>query len=330
MTRLKMMWSLFALVSIVLGEASAVSAAMYRWKNEQGQIQYATTPPTMTVKGLEVKQGDQWRPYAARQTPAPEPEKSAPAVISYSKQNTVIIIPVTLDDKLEKSFAVDTGASYTVISTAVAAALNLTPNPEVPPITLQTANGRVQAPLVNLKTVTVGNLTTPNVTAAIHDFNDSAGIGGLLGLNFLNRFKMTVDATRNLLTLEPVSTFAEYAVNDCVAARAAVAHGQALKNGSAAEAAYYRQALTLCPDLLEAYYYLGDLYYQQKNYPQAIDMHLRIIRMQPDEPQAHYRLGVLYLLARNFPLAKSELQQVLRLEPHHRQAQEYLDQLKNY
>jgi len=319
-----------AITSVLFCEIPSLSAAVYRWKNGKGQMHYSSRPPTTSVKNLEVKQGDRWYPYSGLETPVPDTKKVSQAIVNYNKQNAVIVIRVTINNKIEKSFAVDTGASYTVISSEVAQALNLTPNPEIPPITLQTANGRIQAPLVNLESLTVGNLTTHNVAAAVHEVDDSSNIAGLLGLNFLNRFRMTVDSTRNQLVFEPVGSPSEYAVRDCVAAREWLIRGQTLNDGSEKEASYYKKAISSCPNLVEAYYHLGAVYYQQKKYQQAISVHLNIIHIQPDEPQAHYRLGVLYMLERNFLLAKSEFQKTLRLDPDHKQAREHLEQLKKY
>lgn len=327
---MKILCIILVITSVFFGDIPSVAATVYRWKNGKGQVHYSSRPPTTSVKDLEVKQGGQWYPYSAVSTPVADTKNVSQAVVSYNKQNAVIIIRVTLNNQLEKPFAVDTGASYTMITSEVAEALNLTPNPEIPPITLQTANGRVQAPLINLQAITVGNLTTHNVAAAIHNFHDSSNIAGLLGLNFLNRFKMTVDATRNQLVFEPVGSLSEYTLRDCVAAREWFMRGQALNDDSETEASYYQKAVSLCPDFVEAYYHLGRVYYQQKRYQQAISMHLQIIQLQPDDPEAHYRLGVLYMLERNFLLAKSEFQKTLQLNPDHTHAQEYLEQLKNY
>lgn len=282
------------------------------------------------VKNLEVKRNNRWYPYSIEHTPAPTPERRSRAVVSYQKQNTIIIIPVTINETLDRLFAVDTGASYTVIAQDVANALNLTPNPEIPPISLQTANGLIQAPLVNLETVTVGHLTTHNVTAAIHDFQESSAIGGLLGLSFLNRFKMTVDSTQHQLTLEPIQALSTYLAHDCVAAREWLFQGQALNDASEQEVSCYQKAIALCPDLVEAYYHLGMVYYEQQDYQRAIDAHHQILRLQADDPEAHYRLGVLYMLERQFVLAKGEFQRTLELDPAHKHAKEYLEQLKNY
>lgn len=323
---------IIGIIGVLCYNVTSLSAAVYRWKNGDGQTHYSSAPPSMPVENLEVKRGNRWYPYSAvEETPVSPPKTNASkAVVSYNKQNSMIILPVTVNQEIEKLFAVDTGASYTVISPDLVNALNLTPNANVAPIVLQTANGRIQAQLINLDTITIGQLTTHNVMAAVHDIGDDSNIVGLLGLNFLNRFKVTVDSTNHQFILEPLSSLAEYVARDCVAAREWLVRGQDLNNGSEEEASYYRQAISLCPNFVEPYYHLGTVYYQQKKYREAIDIHHQVLSMQPDEPEVHYRLGVLYLLEREFVLAKGEFETTLRLNPNHQQAKEYLEQLKNY
>lgn len=304
-------------------------AAVYRWKNEKGLYQYSSAPPNAVVNNLEVKRGDQWYPYSALRTLPAEPTPVVSASVTYQKQDGIIMIPVTLNTTIERIFALDTGASYTIISTEIAKTLNVTPNPELPPITLETANGRIQTPLVNLHTVSIGGLPTHNVVAAIHDLGNPS-IAGLLGLSFLNRFKMTVDATRNHVLFEPIEPPAASLQRDCLAAKELLLRGQALNDGSPQEASLYQQAIASCPEMFEAYYYLGSVYYQQKAYQQAINVHHQLLQLRPDDPEAHYRLGVLYLIERQFILAKGEFQTTLRLKSDHREAQIYLEQLKNY
>ena len=234
----------------------------------------------------------------------------------------MIIVDATLNRKITSSFAVDTGATYTVISQELADALHLRPTPTTPRITLQTANGRIQVPLLTLDSLTIGDLESSHITVAIHQFDETSMITGLLGLNFLNRFQMTVDASQKQLIFTPIA-------HDCAAAREHVDLGQALRNNSEQEAAYYRKALALCPDLIDAYYFLGIVYIQQKDGQRAIELHRQLVRRLPHDAEAHFRLGISYLLERNVQDAKSQFQQTLELHPNHIQAREYLERLKN-
>ena len=241
----------------------------------------------------------------------------------------MIIVDVLINQKLSRPFAVDTGATYTVISPEIAQALYLNVRSNAPQVTLQTANGRIQVPLVNLESVAVGELETPNVTAAVQDIDESSQISGLLGLNFLNRFQMTVDAANYQLTLKSVQPLSKYKKRDCVTARTLLKRGRALNDTSEKEASYYKRAISLCPDLVEAYYYLGAVYINQQDAQRAVELHREIIQMQPNEAEAHFRLGVAYILQRKFQKAEKELRWALRLSPDHQQAAEYLEHLKS-
>ncbi len=328
-------------------------ADIYRWKNSQGQIHYSSSPPSHQVNGsIEVKRNGRWLPYTGKpktrssaantetpimystsrpgNSPRPAPELPDQLVIPYNKHASMILVDVTLNQTLTKTFAVDTGATFTAISQEVADALFLLPDPDTPPITVQTANGQIQVPLVNLDSVAVGGLAVPNITAGIHQFESDALISGLLGLNFLNHFQMTVDAKHKHLLLTPLEPFTRHEQRDCAAARKCFHDAQQLHDDSDREADLYRKAISLCPDFVEAYYRLGAIYIRRQDADHALDIHRIIARMQPDEPEAHFRLGLAYLLTRNVSEAKQEFETALELDPTHQQAQEYMDYVKNF
>lgn len=320
------------------------SAEIYRWENSNGQIHYSSSPPAYPVAGpIEVKHNNRWQPYTGQESfpnfttggdsrityttsfpdqPLPLEKSSQQTIVPYNKHQSMIIVDVTLNRTFTRPFAVDTGATYTVVSKKLADALDLRPTPTTPRITLQTANGRIQVPLLTLDSLTIGDLESSSLTVAIHQFDDESRIDGLLGLNFLNRFQMTVNASEKELILTPIA-------HDCRAAREFVDRGQALRNHSEQEAAYYRKALALCPDLIDAYYFLGIVYIQQQDAQRAIELHRRLVRRQPDDAEAHFRLGISYLLERDISQAQRQFQKALEFNPQHTQAQEYLERLKN-
>lgn len=334
------------LLSLLLLMLTGVSGAaeIYRWTSRSGQVHYSSSPPTYPVVGvIEVKYNDRWQPYTGRESfpnfttgstsrityTTSFPEQSLPlestshqTIVAYHKHQSMIIVDVTLNGTLTRPFAVDTGATYTVISQKLADALQLRPTTTTPRITLQTANGRIQVPLLTLDSLAIGNLESSHITAAIHQFDDDSIIEGLLGLNFLNRFQMTIDARARQLIFTPIA-------HDCAAAREQIDLGQALRNNSEQEAAHYRKAIALCPDLIDAYYFLGIVYIQQQDARRAIELHRQLVRRQPNNSEAHFRLGIAYLLARDIQQAKSQFQQAVELNSQHTQARDYLERLKN-
>src|SRR3989338_7986395 len=118
------------------------------------------------------------------------------------ERGTVVIVPATLNEKAAARFVVDTGASYTMISQATAKELEIDLEKKLPTIPFQTANGIIQAPLVNLSSIDVGGLQVKDLTAAVHDVFPDASISGLLGLNFLSNFRMDIDTQNGVLHLE--------------------------------------------------------------------------------------------------------------------------------
>jgi clan AA aspartic protease (TIGR02281 family) len=187
----------YLLLLLLLG-APLSAAEYYRWVDQNGVIHF-----TDTLHNIPEKQ----RASAARMQTRDNPRSSAPAVIGKAsvpieRHGQVVVIEATLNGKTSAKFVVDTGASYTMISSAVAKDLNieLTQNQRTMPF--QTANGLIQAPLTNLESITVGGMEIKNLTAAIHDAVPDPNVSGLLGLNFLSNFKLDIDTQRGVLHLE--------------------------------------------------------------------------------------------------------------------------------
>jgi len=97
-------------------------------------------------------------------------------------------------------FIVDTGASFVVIPPAAAERAGIE-TAQAPRISVQTANGLVQAPLVTIPRLEIGRLSQREVTAVVQKISPD-GRTGLLGMSFLSAYKMTVDQGRSMLLLE--------------------------------------------------------------------------------------------------------------------------------
>jgi aspartyl protease family protein len=306
-------------VLIILFTCSAYGE-VYRWKDRTGKYIYTTTLPTSTVENIEVKKGDTWVPYRAEMASS---ELTSHRVIIDYEPGSAILIDVLLNNRLTRKFIVDTGATYTVISSVVAAELGIKPSTSSLRITLQTANGLVTAPKIKIDSIKVGEAEARNIEAAIHDFTDSPNVNGLLGLSFLNKFRVNFDNSRGRLILEGTPVREE----DCVTAEELVRKGQALNNGSNEEASYYKKALDLCKSRVEAHYYLGVVYFKQKNYPSAILEAQELLRANAHISEARYLLGVIYLSQRNYQQAEIELRRALESNPKNEHARTLLNEI---
>jgi clan AA aspartic protease (TIGR02281 family) len=113
-------------------------------------------------------------------------------------------IPVTasLNRGTSQDFIVDTGASMVTIPYSTAADLGLIITVRNPRRTVYTAGGVILAPEVVLDSITLEGFETYNIRALVLDLPNQPDMG-LLGLNYLRRFKMDLSTDEGLLALTP-------------------------------------------------------------------------------------------------------------------------------
>jgi clan AA aspartic protease (TIGR02281 family) len=190
-------------LTIGLSAVGLGATEYYRWVDENG-----VTHITDNLHNVPPKQREGANRIQARESPrAPEPEYKAPppprkATIPFQKNGNIVIVPVTLNNRQTTNLVLDTGASYTFISHALARDLAIDVNRNPKTIPFHTANGVVEAPLTQLDSIMVGGMEIKNLTAAVHDTTPDSTAAGLLGLNFLSNFRMDIDTQKGLLHLE--------------------------------------------------------------------------------------------------------------------------------
>ena len=108
-------------------------------------------------------------------------------------------VQATINGRTDALFLFDTGASNSVIAPSLARQLALPPTGSF--ATVLTANGAVRAPVVRLRTLPLGAMRAHDIQAIVHDAVGPQ-IDGVLGLNFLNRYRYAVDAERRTRELE--------------------------------------------------------------------------------------------------------------------------------
>ena len=105
-----------------------------------------------------------------------------------------------LDGRMEETFVIDTGATYTAISETLARRLGYAFE-RGERINVTTAAGRMQVRRIRLVSVSLQGYAVHNLPVIV--LPDSKGRSlNLLGLNFLNYFKYSVDSTRGEFRLE--------------------------------------------------------------------------------------------------------------------------------
>jgi gag-polyprotein putative aspartyl protease len=111
-----------------------------------------------------------------------------------------VVVPVTLNGVVRANLALDTGATITVVSRRIARSLALSP---LGTSKVGTVGGMVTLPLARLASLKVGDAEVQDLIVSIHDFSPDPRIEGLLGLDFLKNFHVSLDVRRNLLVLGP-------------------------------------------------------------------------------------------------------------------------------
>ncbi len=121
--------------------------------------------------------------------------------VPVQRAGNVVLLPARLNGTALGALVLDTGATYLTISQAAAERLGVRGSGGN--VHLLTANGQISAPLALLAEVDIGGATARHVPAVIHDLpNAPPSIIGLLGLSFLERFRVNLDLTAGLLILE--------------------------------------------------------------------------------------------------------------------------------
>jgi clan AA aspartic protease (TIGR02281 family) len=95
----------------------------------------------------------------------------------------------------------DTGAVYTVIAWDVAKDIGYDPAISRRRAPIVPANGIIEAPLITVANIQLADLCAENVDVICHDIPEIAGIEGLLGISFLQRFRTVIDYTTGFLEI---------------------------------------------------------------------------------------------------------------------------------
>jgi clan AA aspartic protease (TIGR02281 family) len=123
-------------------------------------------------------------------------------VIRFAPGTRYIPVTAILNRIISQPFIVDTGATMVTIPRSSAESLGLAVDERSPLRKVYTAGGVKLAPEITLASITVEGWEVNNVKALVLDIPDQYGLG-LLGLNFLSRFRMDVNAEQGVLLLEP-------------------------------------------------------------------------------------------------------------------------------
>jgi clan AA aspartic protease (TIGR02281 family) len=205
-----------------LAIAGPLFAALFACTEGPG-ITIITDSPTQLSRCRPMSESSSPTGEERPQRPAPDPIFTLPAPVeppklaSPPKEHTVrpasisvplerlgslFVVTIQINETRLAKLILDTGASHTILSHAIARELGLFSRRPVASVTMHTVGGSVQADMVQVDSIRIGGAEVRNSIVAIHDLPDApSDVEGLLGLSVLHQFEVTLDTARSRLHL---------------------------------------------------------------------------------------------------------------------------------
>jgi predicted aspartyl protease len=123
---------------------------------------------------------------------------------SFRPKQGLIVVPVELFGPLGSSIlrmALDTGATYTIASVEMLMAIGYQPDLVKNRVQITTGSGLVAAPKIMVQQIDALSQTRESFPVLAYTLPRSAGIDGLLGLDFLRHRALTIDFRTGRITL---------------------------------------------------------------------------------------------------------------------------------
>ena len=112
-----------------------------------------------------------------------------------------LVVPALLNKGTIGTFIVDTGATYTVITPQIAKEMGVTIDKSTPRMSILTANGWIQAPVITIQHMSLGDVQIDNVQAVVQDLGGDPHLSGLLGMNFFKDIELTIRHDKLILRI---------------------------------------------------------------------------------------------------------------------------------
>ena len=128
--------------------------------------------------------------------------QEAKIVIRFAPGTRQIPVTASVNQEATQDFIVDTGASMVTIPFSTVRTLGIVISVRNPRRKVFTASGELYAPEIVLDSITLEGYEVNNVKALVMDLPNQPNVG-LLGLNYLRRFRMDLNTDDGLLMLAP-------------------------------------------------------------------------------------------------------------------------------
>ncbi len=211
----RVIWIL-SFIFFVLWALPEPGFSLYRWRDEEGVIHITDVPPpTGPYEAVGEKKGnEEERSTPEKSVPQPGGEETAPSETPKKFSDAVYIplrqagnhylVQMGINGQAQGYFLLDTGASMTVIGPQIAEKAGIVLDESLPILPLKTASGLIFPSVAHVEKFTLGNLILSGGDVVVHDIHFGKGVSGLLGMDLLSDYLVTLDTQKATLVLKPV------------------------------------------------------------------------------------------------------------------------------
>ncbi|MFW6147988.1 MAG: retropepsin-like aspartic protease family protein [Thermodesulfobacteriota bacterium] len=118
-----------------------------------------------------------------------------------SAHGGVLLVPCLLNEAYRYWFLVDTGTAMTMLSTQVAEEMALDVEHPVRYTPIASVHKVTQAPVVRIDSLHVGGQRVTGMEVLVIPLPSELRLDGLLGVNFLSRFRPTFEFDQSIIVL---------------------------------------------------------------------------------------------------------------------------------
>jgi clan AA aspartic protease (TIGR02281 family) len=128
-------------------------------------------------------------------------EHQMPVSVPLVREGNHFVVEGRLNGTLPVRLLIDTGASMTLLKTEILSAAGLSSASASAVRVFTTANGRVQGSVYHVDSFSIGDQEARNMDIAGLDMPGMDAVDGLLGMNYLERFRFYIDQEQQQLRL---------------------------------------------------------------------------------------------------------------------------------
>lgn len=202
---------------IRVGIAAFVAAALalpphpawseiYRYTDERGQSYYVDTPEKIPSRYRSGATPTGLRNAPVSASPAPAAAPRGPAAAGSAtvqfRPGERILVEATINGDTGAVLLLDTGADRTLIAPRVLEAAGISLESGTAAGRIQGVTGSATVQGVQVSSIEVGEARYGPLLVIAHDM-DQPGVDGLLGRDFLEQFKVTIDTADGVVSLDP-------------------------------------------------------------------------------------------------------------------------------